>query len=350
MGKDIVASAQAIWHGIVNAFNAVVDFFKKYGVIIGESLLALFAPVIGLPLIIITHWKTISAFFGVLWGDLTKWAKKIWSDVAGFFSGLFNSVSNAAKAWFTSQVNGWKNLWGDIAGFAKRIWNDVTNFFSNLWAGLKKKASQGWQDEVQGWKNIYNDVVGLAKRLWLDVTNFFSNLWAGLKKKAQQGWQDEVQGWKNIWNSVTSTAKSIWNSVSGFFQNLWHDLVKFATNIRDDVVRKFNDLKNGLSQIFKDIANTVFVAPINFIISTVIDKGVGGLLPDLGKVFGKNWSIQVPTINKFAQGGPVPGSGNTDNQLILATPGEWVLSKAQVASLGGIPNIAKAFGNGGPSN
>ncbi len=38
-------------------------------------------------------------------------------------------------------------------------------------------------------------------------------------------------------------------------------------------------------------------------------------------------------IRGYAQGGPIPGMGNTDNQIIAATPGEYMLSKQMIDGL-----------------
>lgn len=410
LGAGIVAVAEIIWHNIVDDFTAIVKFFEQWGPLIltalvpfiglpllifqhwgaikgflqdvwndvygffkqwGPLILAVLVPFIGIPLLIIQHWQQIATFFtrifnGIMsalkawwssqtaawqkgWSDVTGFASRIWKDVTGFFSKLWSDVTGYVKKTWSDNVAQWTKIWNDVTGLARRIWTDVRAVFQNLVNDLHTFEVKIWNDQVQNWKNAYNDVVNLAKKIWTDVKNVFLNLVNDLHNLEVRIYNDEINGWKKIWADVTNIAKNVWHDVSGFFQNLWKDLTGFATRIRNGLVTEFTNMKNDLINIFRDIANTVFVAPINFVIGTVIDKGVGGLLHDLGKVFGQNWSINVPQIQKFATGGPVPGSGNADNQLILATPGEWVLSKSQVSSMGGLSALSRVFGNAGPT-
>jgi SLT domain-containing protein len=105
-------------------------------------------------------------------------------------------------------------------------------------------------------------------------------------------------------------------------------------------------MKNDLLNVFKAIANTVFVAPINFIINTVIDKGINSLIHGVGDVFGQNWGVHVNPVTPFATGGVVPGVGNRDTVPALLMPGEVVVDKARVRAAGG----PAAFGYGPKAN
>ena len=71
--------------------------------------------------------------------------------------------------------------------------------------------------------------------------------------------------------------------------------------------------------------------------------GFGG-----GLTGGKNKKAQGGFIHRFAEGGSVPGSGNRDSVPAMLTPGEFVMRKSAVQSVG-VSNLSRMNRSGGGS-
>lgn len=77
-----------LWNGIKQAFFSFLNVLKR----IGPYILAIVAPVIGIPLLIIKHWQPISKFFVNLWNGIKKQTTSIWSSIVGSFKGFINLI------------------------------------------------------------------------------------------------------------------------------------------------------------------------------------------------------------------------------------------------------------------
>lgn len=125
---------------------------------------------------------------------------------------------------------------------------------------------------------------------------------------------------------------------------------KFATFIRDMTESSAfqGTVKTLLSmaEAFLRVADTI--KPLIPLIASFAAFKVGSsLLPGL-KSLGSNKKAEGGRIHAFARGGLVPGHGNGDTVPAMLTPGEFVIKKSSVKSLGAA-NLAKAnkYADGG---
>lgn len=128
----ISAAAQTVWGAVVdfftktipNAWNNFVAFMKTWGPLI----LALVAPILGVPLLIIQHWSQIQSFFAGLWKSITG----IFGSIGKWFGDRFNDAKNAIFSVFKP------NMLSDLGGnLLKGLWNGVTGAVKWLFGKIK---------------------------------------------------------------------------------------------------------------------------------------------------------------------------------------------------------------------
>jgi hypothetical protein len=191
-------------------------------------------------------------------------------------------------------------------------------------------------------------VTTTAKALWQDVQKIFGDIWNFLKKfwndvsatfKTATDWIYNTV-WKGWIGGITSTATKLWNDLKGGVNSFWND-VKAA----------FNAGVSALGTIWNKIQDT-FKVPVNFLIKTVYMGGIRKLWDDIVGAIGLS-SINLPAVATLNSGGIVPGP-NVDRDVVpsMLTPGERVLSRKQVAQLGGHGAIDAMVGRstGGPND
>jgi hypothetical protein len=170
----------------------VWTFLKTWG----PAILALFMPVLGIPLLIWQHWSQITGFLTRVWNSVYAFIKRWgpaalavlmpfigiplliwqhWSQIAGFVSRAWSAVSSTISRWVSSTyhaVVGWvgnvvsavASLPGKIGAVAGRMLSAGKSLMTGLWNGLKSVAS-GAADLATGLvnalKNGINDLLGL---------------------------------------------------------------------------------------------------------------------------------------------------------------------------------------------
>jgi hypothetical protein len=114
-----------------NNFTYLKNQFFKFWNFIQPLVLffiALFDPIIGIPLVIITYWKPISSWFKKIGDDIVK----EFNNTVLWFRNLKNEFWNSAVNTFEWFKNG---AWSVLSGIGKWIaneFNDFINFFTNL--------------------------------------------------------------------------------------------------------------------------------------------------------------------------------------------------------------------------
>ncbi|HEX3640575.1 MAG TPA: phage tail tape measure protein [Ktedonobacteraceae bacterium] len=281
---------------------------------------------------------------------LVKHWRQVWSAIKSAAETFARFWTNTFTGWILGGVNA-------VVGFVKRLYHDVVGWIHNtrngaiLWVsnlvnGVVNWFSRLWSSVVAWFRRIRNDVVTWVRSTRNGAILWVSNLVSGVVSKVSNLWSSVTNWFRRIKNDVVGWISNTANNAINIFSNLRNRLVSSASNIWHGLVKVFNNLKNDLFSIFKAIANNVFVKPINFVINTVIDRGVNGLIGALGKVFGQHWSVHVNGISGFQTGGQIPGGyGGGDKVPIMAEPGEWMLTKEQVRQSGGPGVIAQMFGS-----
>lgn len=197
IATKIAAAAQLL-------FNVALDANP-----IGIIILAIGA-LIAIVVLLVTHWKQVSTFFG-----------QVWSNIVGFFK--------AAIAWI---VNAFLNFtpegliikhWSGIVAWFKQLWDSTVTIFQNA-IGWIVNAFLNFTPLGLIIKN-WSKIVDFFKQVWVDITTTFANAGAAINK-----W------WTGFWSGLGSLA-------SGIFKNTFN----FVTTIINDVINAINTITSALN-------------------------------------------------------------------------------------------------------
>lgn len=315
-------------------------------IVIISAIVVVAIGLIGLALYLL--WQNSETFRDIVTGvwDAVQWAAQ---RVADFFM---------TYVWPIMQ-----QVWGFIAETATQVWNDVLKPIFDLWVEVFGYV-MGWMKlawDTIG-KPLFDLIVDIVKTVWESVLQPIFQL-IGVVFAAL--WSD-VTG---VWNSV---GKPVFDGIIAIVSWLWREvfdpvvrfiieafgrLVDFIASawntIGKPIFEAFGGIVTGLIQIFqgsfdgiKTIWNALvglFLAPVRFVVETVINQGIIGGINWIAEKFGAgaNWIAPVPTgwiaeaqnyisFNDApgrATGGTIPGSSPTktaDNIPIWATAGEFM--------------------------
>ena len=230
-----------------------------------------------------TAWKSVSTFFGTLFGDSSTegsiakiassawdsvsswWDTNIasnfsdaWDDVSTYFGDLFSDIEDISDVW--DIIGGWTGVeWSDIedgwAGVKKglsEMWGDIGNSVSNAWKSVKNWTSAKWSDLSSAWGDIKSGITGV----WSDIKTGVSNAWSKFSDWKAAKWSDISSGWEeiktnlsNAWDNVKTNISSAWDK----FQN-WKD-AKWS-----DISSAWGDIKSGLANYWSDIKSSITLA------------------------------------------------------------------------------------------
>ena len=164
-----------------------------------------------------------------------------------------------------------------------------------------------------------------------------------------QGFSDFANDTESAFGLARQTALNSARSMQRGFQSIFFDAM-------DGRIRSFADGFRALEQVAKQVASNIISSFASFAIQNILFGGGGqggGILGSLlGSVAsgvaggiggGAAASVGTSQVGRFAlpgfqTGGIVPGSGNRDNVVIRATPGEGILNRRGVEALGRLNN------------
>jgi hypothetical protein len=177
---------------------------------------------------------------------------------------------------------------------------------------------------------------------WMGKTGNWTAAWRGFTGDVASAWNTM---WSNTISPVTNFINSAIHGIGTVALDLWHNTL---SPFWSGVVAGFHGLVSGLTPIW-DGLETIFKAPVNFLIKTVYDEGIARLWNDVAaKLPGVP---KMPAVAGLAAGGMVPGRDRgRDEVLIAARPEEGVLVPGAVRSIGGPAAIdaLNAAHGGGP--
>lgn len=260
-----------VWvlNGLTQTLNGIVDFFQN---IFSGNIIAAFT---GLKDAL---FGAIQAIAGGIWtwmnvtilnavrGGVVK--------LAGVFTGGWANI----KSIFTSALNGLKGLvsgaWNAIRGNTTAVWNGIKGFITGTWTGMK------------------NSVLGIGNAL--------------------------KGGISGIWNGIKSAASTLWNGIKSV-------VTQAVGGLKSGVEGAFRTMSKNIGSIWDGVKAAV-KAPIEFVVNTVINKGLIGSFNSLVEKIGLgNLAIAAVALPKgFADGGWTgPGSKYKPAGIVHADEHVW---------------------------
>ncbi|MQA52600.1 phage tail protein [Pseudomonas sp. MC042] len=160
-----------------------------------------------------------------------------WEPISGFFSGIWNSLQQAAQVAFATfkSLFGWSPLqalagaWGALTGFFSGLWSSVVGEATQAWAPLSEFFSGLWQG-IQAlalplldfFKTLFSwSPLGLVIDNWQPLTGLFSALWELLRALSVP----VMSFFKTLFDwSPLGLVINNWQPLLGFFGRCWDGL------------------------------------------------------------------------------------------------------------------------------
>ncbi|MET8826104.1 hypothetical protein ABZX40_13610 [Streptomyces sp. NPDC004610] len=276
----------------------------------------------------------LAAAFAYAWTESETFrdvVKGVWEGVKDFFAGTWEWIQ-------TYIIDPFQRLYDKLVGnsIIPDLVNAIIGWFQSLWTRTKELFI-----------GLRNWIIDLWNGLWTRVRDRWNSFWNGLKAAISGAWTSFKNSVSGLRTSITNTWNGLWNGardkVSSIFTTIRGRIGDFASAMRT----AFSNLKNALGTIWDGIKSKIS-APVKYVVNTVYNNGIRTMWNSIaGKISSK---ITLPTISLgFNKGGVVPGTGNSDTVPAMLTPGERILSTAQVAQLGGQRGIDAMLGKDKPT-
>ena len=162
----IKSSLSKAWDGVKGVFDKGINFIKGViesvdTVFANNPILNILLPFIGIPRMIIANWSDIKGFFSSLWQSISSKASDAWkvitnvfSQVGGWFSQKWEQVKSITKSVWTSVTSSASEAWNSITGFFSPIgdwfaakWEHVKLVTFVIWSGIKKVVTAVWDNQ-----------------------------------------------------------------------------------------------------------------------------------------------------------------------------------------------------------
>jgi hypothetical protein len=230
---------------------------------------------------------------------------------------------------------------------------ELYEHWGTVWGGIKKIAKDAWDFVWDGFGKYLLPLLGPGGAIVLGVIEVYQH-WNTIWGAVKTAFNDAVHGIATAAQWLYDNGiKPLWNNIHGVFTDIQTDALWLWHDVFDPV---WHGIENGASDFvgaFRtawDKLESVFKAPVNFLIKTVYDDGIAKLWNDVVGAVNLG-SLKLPIIPGLAHGGMVPGTDHgRDEVLIAARPEEGVLVPGAVRAIGGAPAIDalnSAHGGGG---
>jgi tape measure domain-containing protein len=257
---------RSVWEGITG-------FFQKYGLVI----LAVVAPIIGIPLLIIKNWGTIVAFMGTLWTGITTTIGNAVTGIINWFTQLPYNLGLAVGTmvrWliqlatvdipnFVTGIVSWiSQLPGKILGFFTQMWTNAVTTVGNMITGVlgffAALPGQIWgfltavfNFYVSVWTNVFNFAINIASNIISGVIGFFTQL-PGRILGAITGAVNFVRDvFNNIKTFMVNGARDAIDNTINFFRELPGKIMGAISGLAGSIGDKFKSIASSAWDGFK---------------------------------------------------------------------------------------------------
>lgn len=235
------------------------------------------------------------------------------NQVKGVFSSAFGAISAQVEVAVNFIKGVWRVFGDDLMSFARESWAAIT-------------------EVIRGALNVITGIFDLIKAI---LTGKWGDAWTAIKKIVDGAWDAIFGAVRNavtnviptmlagLGQAVVSIGRTVWNGISeplggilGWIRDRFGDLVGFIGGLPGRIGHAAGDMFRGVQNAFRGALNWI------------IDKwnGLRFELPQVnfGPFKSPGFTLDLPNIPRFHQGGVVPGSPGTEVPAILQA-GERVL-------------------------
>jgi TP901 family phage tail tape measure protein len=222
---------------------------------------AAIAAVIGILILLVTHWQQVTTFLGTTWKAIETLAKTIWNGIAAFFSGLWNGILTGIQTAWTTITSTIANAFAFIQNLAQTFVNDLVGFFSWLY-----DHNYYFHDLVTVIEDLFSLLKNFITIVWTAITSFLGDEWRGIQIMAQAAWNLVkafiITPLQDAWSTVTRIAgwvvgalQSAWNSVTSDVRNAWTTFTNVIATAVGAVSSAIGNILNAIKSPLTGLAN-----------------------------------------------------------------------------------------------
>jgi TP901 family phage tail tape measure protein len=318
---------------VIKAIQAVSGAMKALGALAKANpwVLLLMALVV-VAILIYKNWDKVKAVLGKAWK-------------------IIKNVGKAVAEAFGDVIDWFKKLPGVLGRFLTKLWDTLTAPFRAAWNAvykivaaalsiLKTLISTGFGAFVTVVRTAVSAFVGVVKAGWDWLVKVVTTAVNIVRSVIEAAWNLISTIVSTIMNGITAGISAAWSvitTVIGVAVGVIKGIIAGFKAVLDGIVTVFNTISSIVGGVWDTVKNAIGGA-----IDWIVDK-IKTLLDWIGKVTGplkKIWDWGSGAWDKvtgflgFATGGEVPGSGTGDTVPAMLTPGEFVIRKAAVRSIG----------------
>lgn len=270
---NVAAGAAGVFSGAMSALTAAM-MANPIGLIIA-GIVAAVAALIGIIVLCVKHWDSISAALKRV-GDWFVW------------------------------------LGTSIANFAVEAWEAITGFFTNLYHrfmtflfGENAPAAEEFVAQM------FEKVGAFFAGLWEKITAFFSSVWEHIITFFVTIGESIGAFFVGIWERITTAFATAIEGISSFFGGIWEKITGFFTGIGETLSGWVETIKGKLQPLF-DWIHGLFAgvaAMWQNVMSVFQAEGIVGVFKRIGSAI-LSWVLS-PIENMLRALDWIPGIGDT---------------------------------------
>lgn len=193
---------------------------------------------------LIKHWSQVSGFF-----------KGLWNDVKQIFSAAINWVVNIFRAWYPLILGILTGGLLLLPALIFKYWDKIVDFFKNLWSDVSSAFSDGVNTVVNWVKDLATKIQNWEDSIIADAVTWLLNMW------------DKISTWFSVlparigaWliNTVV-TLRARWDAMVA-------DVVIWLANMEVKISQWFQALPGKIGGFFKDAGQWLLNAGYNILI------------------------------------------------------------------------------------
>lgn len=295
--STILAPAKAVWEGFWNGLRTVVEFvWGIIGGVVQTGIDVVWAIIrIGIAI--------IAAPWVLLWTVMSEVVSAVWGVIGPVVEAGIGFVSNVIGAVLGIIVGIWNGVWGAILGFVEFVWGVI---------GPIVEGGIGFVSDVIG--SVLDTIATIWRNVWGFIGDFIRPIWDGIHHTVDSVIRRVSDVIGSVLGIISGVWNGVWGSMSGGLDGIWNTIKTIVEGGVNGVLRVIRGLIGGVNWVLEKIGiPTIDTGPLQD-----IHLNRGG---------------EVKAIRR-ATGGPIPGYGNTDSVPAWLTPGEYVIRKDAVKSIG----------------
>lgn len=230
----VAAGAAGVFSGAMSALTAAM-MANPIGLIIA-GIVAAVAALIGIIVLCVKHWDSISAalkrvgdWFVWLGTSIANFAVEAWEAITGFFTNLYHRFmtflfgENAPAAEeFVAQMFEkvgafFAGLWEKITAFFGSIWEHITTFFITIGESIGAFFVGIWERITTAFATAIEGISSFFGGIWEKITGFFTGIGETLS-----GWVETIKGKLQPlfdWiHGLFAGVAAMWQNVMSVFQ------------------------------------------------------------------------------------------------------------------------------------